>query len=461
MSSGDNPRAGWSIVFRGVFVGLFPGVFAALLLTAAATTAPAQVSLSTVVELAQKKSDTVRLAQADVKKAEAYLSETKDVFIPSVYFGSGLPAFPEVGFTGNLPTIWDGKVQSLVFSMSQFRNIQASRAGLQAAQASLKDAQEQVALDVSNAYIELDTVTEKLDATRQQEQDATHMVEIEQKRTEAGVDPLNLLLQSKLTAAQMKLNRLHLETRAATLTKQLSQLTGLPEGSILTNHASIPEIPAVSGDEKPQPTLATISSQLQAKSSYLVAKGDQEKTWTPELGFGVLYNRNTTLLNSINNFYAMDLPANNFSSGISISLPIFDPFLRARARASAADALRAKVEAEQAQHQNDLQIATLTASLRELDTLAEIASLKQQIANEQLKTVLTQMEVGTGAGAANGVSGQTSPVAEQQARIDERQKFEDALDAGLQLDQARLNLLRALGHMQDWLNELRAKPATP
>lgn len=459
MSSGDNPRAGWSIVFPGVF----PSVFAALLLTAAATVASAQVSLSTVVELAQKKSDTVRLAQADVKKAEAYLSETKDVFIPSVYFGSGLPAFPEVGYTGNLPTIWDGKVQSLVFSMSQFRNIQASRAGLQAAQASLKDTQEQVALDVSNAYIELDTVNEKLDATRQQEQDAARMVEIEQKRTEAGVDPLNLLLQSKLTAAQMKLNRLHLETRAATLTKQLSQLTGLPEGSILTNHASIPEIPAVSGDEKPQPTLALTASQLQAKSSYLVAKGDQEKTWTPELGFGVLYNRNTTLLNSVNDFFPANhpIPANNFSSGISISLPIFDPFLRARARASAADALRAKVEAEQAQHQNDLQIATLTANLRELDTLAEIASLKQQIANEQLKTVLTQMEVGNGAGASPGASAQTSPVAEQQARIDERQKFEDALDAGLQLDQARLNLLRALGHMQDWLNELRAKPATP
>ena len=454
MSSGDNPRAGWSIVF--------PGVFAALLLTAAATTAPAQVSLSTVVELAQKKSDTVRLAQADVKKAEAYLSETKDVFIPSLYFGSGLPAFPEVGYTGNLPTIWDGKVQSLVFSMSQFRNIQASRAGLQAARASLKDAQEQVALDVSNAYIELDTVNEKLDATRQQEQDAARMVEIEQKRTEAGVDPLNLLLQAQLTAAQMKLNRLHLETRAATLTKQLSQFTGLPEGSILTSHASIPEIPAVSGDEKPQPSLAVIASQLQAKSSYLVAKGDREKTWTPELGFGILYNRNTTLLNDVNAFFPNHfLPANNLSSGFSISLPIFDLFLHARARASAADALRAKVEADQAQHQNDLQIATLSSNLRELDTMAEIASLKQQIANEQLKTVLTQMEMGTGAGSANGASGQTSPVAEQQARIDERQKFEDALDAGLQLDQARLNLLRALGHMQDWLNELRAKPATP
>lgn len=429
---------------------------------AAATTASAQVSLSTVVDLAQKRSDTVRLAQADMQKAAAYLSETKDVFIPSLYFGSGLPAFPEVGYTGNLPTIWDAKVQSLVFSMQQFRYIQAARAALQAAQASLKDTQEQVALDVSNAYIELDTVNEKLEATRQQEQDASRMVEIEQKRTEAGIDPLNSLLQAQLTAAQMKLNRLHLETRAATLTKQLSQLTGLPEGSILTSHASIPEIPALSGDERPRPTPAMTASQLQAKSNYLTAKGDQEKTWTPELGFGVLYNRNTTLLNEVNRFFPNNfLPANNVSSGFSISLPIFDPFMRARAHASAADALRARVESEQSQHQNELQITTLTANLRELDTEAEIASLKQQIASENLKSTLTQMEVGNGAGAGAGAPAQLSPVAEQQARIDERQKFEDALDATLQLDQARLNLLRALGHMQDWLNELHAKPVNP
>ena len=99
----------------------------------------------------------------------------------------------------------------------------------------------------------------------------------------------------------------------------------------------------------------------------------------------------------------------------------------------------------------------LTASLRELDAQAEVASLKQQIASEQLKSVLVQMELGNGAGNAPGAPPQLSPTAEQQARIDERQKYQDALDAGFDLSKARLNLLRALGHMQDWLNELHSK----
>ena len=131
--------------------------------------------------------------------------------------------------------------------------------------------------------------------------------------------------------------------------------------------------------------------------------------------------------------------------------------MRGKQRESAADALRAKIEAEQAQQQDDLQIATLSATLRELDAQAEVASLKQKIAGEQLKAVMTQLELGNGAANAPGAPPQLSPEAEQKARIDERQKYAEATEAGLNLEKARLSLLRALGHMQDWLNELHTK----
>ena len=69
----------------------------------------------------------------------------------------------------------------------------------------------------------------------------------------------------------------------------------------------------------------------------------------------------------------------------------------------------------------------------------------------------TELENGNGAGAAPGAPGQISPKAGELAQIDERQKYEDAQEAGLDLDKARLGLLRALGHMQDWIDELKAK----
>jgi outer membrane protein TolC len=446
MKNAHKSRIAWAPALAGVA------------LATASAMATAQVSLTSVVELAQKNSAAVRLSQADAQKAAAELGQSHDAFIPAVSFGSGLPAFPEVGFTGSLPSIWDSTVESMVFSMSQIRYIQAARAALQAAQLALKDVREQVALDASTAYIELDTVELELEAARQQEQDAARLVAIEQQRAEAGVDPLSGLLQAQLTAAQMKLKRVHLETRAAMLSKQLSVLTGLPVGSITPDHSSIPEIPAVTPSESKLSTPAIDAAQAMAHSRQLAAKGDREHLWLlPDVSFGALYNRNTTLLNDINSYYARPLPANDFSTGFSIRVPIFDAGLHAKSKVSAAEALRAKVEAEQAQRQNDMQITELTASLRELDAQAEIASLKQQIAGEQLKSVIAQLELGNGASNTPGAPPQLSPTAEQQARIDERQKYQDALDASLDLSRARLNLLRALGHMQDWLNELHSK----
>jgi outer membrane protein TolC len=417
----------------------------------------AQVSLGTVVDLAQRNSTAVRIAEADVRKAQAVLSESRDVFVPSLTFSTGLPVFPETGFTGTPPSIWSAAIQSLVFSIPQKRYIDASRAGLQAAVSGLKDAREQVALETSIAYIELDAVNQELDAARQQESNANRLVDIERQRAEAGVDSLSELLQSRLTAANIRLVRIHLETRAARLSKQLSVVTALPLGSIIPDHSSIPEIPQLRADE-PRRTLSGITSaHLVASSKASVARGDEEFNFLPQMSFGAQYNRNTTLLNDVNSFFNKPLPPNNFSSGISIQVPVFDLGHHAKSHESAADALRAKVEAERAEHQNDIQIVELTSSLKELDALAEIASLKQQISGEQLKTVMTELEVGNGAGANPGAPPQLTPKAEQLARIDERQKFVDSVDAGFDLARARLGLLRALGHMEDWLNELHHK----
>lgn len=444
-SRGYNSRGTWALLVLGLALAAAPAV------------ARAQVSLTTVVDLAQRNSSAVRLAEADVRKADAALSESKDVVIPSLLFSTGLPTFPEVGFTGTPPSIWTATVQSLVFSISQKHYIDAARFGLQAANANLHDAQEQVALDASLAYIELDTVGRELDAARQQEGFANRLVAIEQERAEAGVDPLSELLQARLTAAQIKLRRVQLEARASTLSTQMATLTGMPVGSIRPEQASIPEIPKVNGDD-PTPAPAPAGSkaaELLARSKQQEAKGDREINYLPQLSFGAQYNRNTTLLNSVNSYFAKPLPANNFSSGIAIQVPLFDMWHRAKGRESTADALRANVEAEEAQRKSDVQIAQLTGTLRELDAQAEVAGLKQQIAQEQLKTVQTQMQVGTGAGA--NAQPQPSPKAEELARIDERQKYQDALEAGLELTKTRLSLLRALGHMQDWLNELHGK----
>ncbi|HEU5352391.1 MAG TPA: TolC family protein [Terracidiphilus sp.] len=438
-------------------VSLVGSVLAGALLCTLPLAAQAQVSLTTVVDLAQRNSTRVREAAADVRKATAALSESKDAVIPSMTFSTGLPTFPEVGFTGSPPSIWTATVQSLVFSIPQKRYIGAAHAGLSAAMTNLKDVRERVALDASVDYIELETVNKELAEAQEQEGFAEKLVSIEQQRAEAGVDPLSALLEARLTAAQIRLARIRLEARAGTLATQLSALTGLPADTIQPEPKSIPEIPRLNGQVRAGATLGIEAAKLAAKSKFLVAKGDEEINFLPQLSFFAQYNRNTTLLNDVNSFFKRPLPANNFGSGIEIQVPLFDLGHRAKARESAAEALRARVEAEDAEHKNDIAIAKLNGTLRELDAEADVASLKQQIAAEHLQTVRAQMQFGNGSGGGAGAPAQISPKAEELAEIDASQKLQDSLDAAFELAKARLNLLEALGHMQDWLNELHGK----
>lgn len=432
--------------------------WAQLLLGAALAAAPlpvaAQVSLATVVDLAQREAMTVRLAEADVQKATAALAQTEDAYIPNLAIGSTVGY--SHGFPTGQPSIGNATMQSLVLSFPQRQYTKAARAGLEAANLSLKDAREQVALEASTAYIELDAVNRELEGARQQQKFAEDLVRIEEQRTEAGVDPLLDLLQARLTTANLKLGRMHLETRVATLAKQLAVLTGLPVGSIIPDHASIPEIPALAVGDGPRVLPGILAAQSVTLSKKFQARGDDLSWRRPLIGFGAVYNYDSNELNSYSTYYNNFTP-NNISFGLQITVPFFDFSLRAKAKQSAAEALRSKVEAEQSQRQNEVQIASLTGSLRELDAQAEVASLKQQIAAQQLSSVLAQLETGNGAVVGPGTPAQLSPKAEQLARIDERQKVEEALEAGFELARARLSLMRALGHMEDWLHELSGK----
>ena len=387
-------------------------------------------------------------------KSEAALSETHDAYVPTVNFTSGLPAVPTVGFLGGLPSIFSASMESLIFNPSQAHYISAAHAGVRSATLNLKDAREQAALEASTDYIELDTVLREMAASREQQEYAERAVTVEQERTAAGVDPLSDLLQAKLTAAECKLRQIHLESRIEVLTKQLSVLTELPVSAITTDHASIPEIPQIHADSVQGEPPGIESARMLAESKQKVAKGDSLYTLMPQVSFNAQYSRYTTLLNNADTYYAHPLKSDNFGSGFNIQVPLFDLGHHSKAKQSSADALRATVEAEQAQRQNDVQIATLTGNIRELDATAEIASLKQQIAGEQVKTIQAQLQLGNGQGVEPGAPPQLSPKAEQLARIDETQKTIDALDTGFDLSKARLSLLRALGHMDDWLQQV-------
>ena len=91
----------------------------------------------------------------------------------------------------------------------------------------------------------------------------------------------------------------------------------------------------------------------------------------------------------------------------------------------------------------------LQTSLAELRAQSHIADLQAQLAGQQLQAVLLQL----GKPPVTPGTAPLTPSDEMQARINERARASDALDARFTLLKAQLSLLRVTGTgLSRWLN---------
>lgn len=409
----------------------------------------AQISLSTAVALAEKNSAQVRAAEAGVRQASAGVSQATDPYWPVVNVGSSVGP-PPYGFPLGNPDIYDVDMQSLVFSPAQRDYIRAAQAGLEAARLNLKNAQQQVSLDVALDYVELNYDLDETAALDQEENDANGLVQIEQQRVAAGVDTRMTELQAQLTAAQVDEKRIHLRNDADEMRQKISHLTGLPGTGLETVASSIPPPPAFESSQDAEQQLQENNPGLaadyaNAKSKYFTAFGDERQNRRPTIGFGLKYQRFAKFQNFAE--YYHNFQQNNVSAGIQLTFPLFDRSEKARAQASAADAARAQAEADQDRDQASEATLQMRRSIDELAAQQRVAQLQSELAQEQLKSIESQ--------AANGTGSATTPAAtpaqEQQARIEERERYEDWLDARFSLMKVELNLLQATGQITDWV----------
>lgn len=410
--------------------------------------AMAQVSLYTVVDLALRNSTSVRMAQADVMRAAAGLTESKDVYIPNFTLGSSLGY--SYGFPLGEPSVFNVSSQSLLFTFSQPDYIRSARAAVRSAEFNLKDAREQVVLDASLDYIQLNKAQQTLAALDQEKQYADKLVSIEEDRVLAGVDSRVELTKAKLTAAQVDLKRIHSQNDADLVRQQLAHLTGLSPTSFNTNSSSIPLAPRLTEDAG-SPSMAiqnagVQAAQANAKSKMYVAFGDSRQILRPQLAFGLDYSLFAKFNNYTQYYTPQSFQYNNLAVGIQIRVPLFDATLKAKERQSVANAVHASAQADQARNAASEQIFQLQKSVTELAAQQRVAQLQAELAQEQLDAITTQLN--NGSGSANAPT--LTPKDEQQARIQERQRYEDVLDANYAVMRAELSLLRSTGSIEDW-----------
>ncbi len=416
--------------------------------------AQAQISFTTAIDLALRNSHEVKLAVADVDRAIAGLAETKDAYIPNLTVGSSLGY--SYGFPVGQPSIYNVSSNSLLLSFSQPDVIRSARASLEAARASLRDAREKVVADTATQYIELDTSLRELAALDQQHSFGERLVEIERDRSAAGLSSAMDLTQAELTNAVLELRRLHLQNHIAALRLHLAGLTAMPEDAMQTETASIPAAPSAPVLTKLSADLiarnpALAASAAETKSKRAVAAGDKHQILRPQIAFGIQYSRYARFNNYAE--YYLRFQHNNFDVGINLSLPLYDATARDRARASAADAVHAEEQNSLALLQLTQQTRELSGSVAELRAQEKVAGLQSDYAQQSVDAVVTQLQYGGG----NPNASPLTPRDEQKARIEERRRYADKLEADLQLMEAQIQLTRALGGVEEWAHQVSAK----
>ena len=413
-----------------------------------------QVSLTTIVDFALRNSPKVKQAQADLDKARAGLAEAHDAYIPAVTTGAGYGV--SSGVPLSLPVVFSMSAQSLVFNFSQKDYVRAAASGVAAATLALNEARNDVAEDAVTNYVSLDNALQRSRALAESSTFATSLVRIVQDRFDTGIEPRVEVTRSRRTIAQLKLQRLIVDDEIASRSDHLARVTGTSLLRLETIPASIPSFTPPS-----QTAIALADSDgvkamfANAATKLFVARGDARYRLRPQIAFSAGYSRISTYGTNYILYYPGFDPArhpqisyNSFDLGVQITIPILDLVHQAKARGSAAEASRAHFEAESQRIQFLEGRYKLQHVASELEARAELASLDRDVAQDQLETIQLQLK----AGAGTGDGPQMTPKDEQNARLQERQKYVEFLDSDLQLRQTQVSWMRQSDQLGDWLH---------
>jgi outer membrane protein TolC len=397
------------------------------------------VTFKRAIELAIRNSTAVNAADVDVNRLQATYQEARDQYIPQVYFGSGLAY--SFGFPLGEPSLFKVSSTSLLLNQAQREFIKAARSDVRAATLTKQEKKGQVILETALSYSELDKNEASISVLRQQENAALKFEEIEQQRIHAGVDAPIELTKAKLNTARIRLKIAELVAGADTLRLRLSQLTGLPAKEFETVSESIPRLPEVSQDEDLakravnfSPAVATAKELASAK--LFQARGEHKQLY-PAVDLVGQYAR-FTKYNNYDQYYKT-FRRNNGAIGIEIRFPFLNKGQKDHSEAAYADALRARKDVDAAKEQVSTETLKLQRSVAQLSAAREVAKLEYQLAQNNTEAMQAKVD-----------AGQATLRDQQQAQLDENDKYSTLLDATYELEKGQMQLMKQTGDLEKW-----------
>ncbi len=409
------------------------------------------LTLQQAVNRAIENSPDLRAAHAQQEKAHEAYREARAQFVPNLVVGSGLAAtrgFP-LSIEGSAPSLFQVQSSALLLNLPQRHAITESRQMWRAAESGASARGDEIAWRTASVYLELHKTKRSLEFARREVESATRIEQAVAERVREGRDIPLESTKARLAVARLRQRLTALEGQAAVLETTLRGLTGIPAGepmetveiaaplagqpgAFLSGSLPLSVEAAVERAMATHAELKRLALEVEARESRV--RSERAQRW-PQIDLVGQY----AVLTRANNYdrFFRDFERHNAQVGMAMRFTVFDG-KRIDARVGQAEAGLMQARAELAAARNDLTVETARAFRQAEQSAAarEVARLELDVARESLNIALARFEEGR------------IPAQElEQARAEESTRWIGFLDAGFQLDRARLDLLRRTGNL--------------
>jgi len=424
--------------FRTPLVALL----AALLLAALPLYAQ-QIEFRQAIQLALKHSGVMVAASADrARAAERYHAE-RYTYLPTVVFGSGLgySVGQPIAIAGQAPSLYNLTHSQTLLNFAARETLKAAHSDSIAANIDYVDRGEQVILDTSLLYIELDNTVQRLAAAQQQKQSVDHALYIAQQRQKEGVGSDLDSKRAELDSARVDLRIAELETNVDVLRERLGRLIRQSPATLATVTDSIPAAPSLPAEDDLASVALANSASVRVADEHVRAAKDRARAEHrmnyPSIDFAGQYAE----FAKFNNYaeYYLHFSPHNYSFGLNLRIPIFNLAQNALAAAADAEAVHAEADAQAVRDQVAADAVRAQHTIHQLQASAKVSRLEYEVAQANIDAVELQVQ-----------NGHANAHDQELARADVANRRVTLLQSQFEYLRAQLQLLRQTGELHGW-----------
>ena len=399
-----------------------------------------KLTLREAVTLALQNSRDLKLARVQYSVALGEARVDHAAFLPNVYTGGGYVytyGFPSVPGSGP-PAVFQLDYNQSLFNPSLKGQQRAAEDRARSQKMEMDRIRDGVMVRTASVYLELAEVRHLIDLMSNDQASAEKILALTRERVAANQELAIEETRAELTSARIRERLIKLQDRNETLSQQLRDLTGVPDGQPIevepeeTSFAvDLQESQVADLAVENDPGIKEAEDERSARQHLL--KGARQSYW-PTVDAVAQYS----VFSKLNNYdlYYNTFQRNNFNAGIEVTIPLFAAKTSANVALAKSQLNEAELVLSNKREQVRLESRQESRETRELEATREVARLDLKLAQQTLELAQAKLE-----------DGKVTLKDVEQSRLDESDKWMEFLDANLAWQRAQLKVLQATGQL--------------